>query len=203
MSFDDEWNLGTDWYDQTLVDVGINPATATGPATGAGDFYQDMMDSIGLTFDGDVPTWIANDTDFSKALELFKASGVDTTIRSSNVSPPLTAEAASAKNGKVEEKGGILGKLGAFVDKNKSLTEILARGVAAAAGGGTGNKQAAEIAARSRMDELKLKNEQDQQNNARISASVSGLQTPSTKLPGIIDLAKRRQAALTKTYTGK
>ena len=53
------------------------------------------------------------------------------------------------------------------------------------------------------MDELKLKNEQDQQNNARISASVSGLQTPSTKLPGIIDLAKRRQAALTKTYTGK
>lgn len=195
----------SDWYDEVLSSVGINPTTATGPgssveATAAVD--RDILESIAMTFDGEAPAWVASDSDYKRALERFAASGVDTTIKSSNSSPPITAESANAKNGRPEERGGILGRLGAFVEKNKNLTEILAKGVAAAAGGNS-TKQAAQIAAQSRLDELKLKNEQDQQNNARISASVSGLRTPSARLPGAVDFAKRKQATMTKLYQGR
>lgn len=186
----------TSWYDESVPYGEIGSVPMTDAAAGASNFYQDLVDSIGLTFDGDVPIWISNDEDFTKALELFKSSGVDTTIKT-----PQTVEVSKP----TADKGGpgILDRIGGFVEKNKGLTEILARGVAAAAGGGTQAKQAAQIVAKSRLDELKLKNELDQQNNARVSASVTGLQTPSARMPGIIELAKRKQAAMSNVYTGK
>ena len=185
----------TSWYDESVPYGEIGSVPMTDAAAGASNFYQDLVDSIGLTFDGDVPIWISNDEDFTKALELFKSSGVDTTIKT-----PQTVEVLkpTADKGSV----GILGKLGAFMERNKELTKLLGSG-AAAIGAGQQTKEAARVSARSRLDELKLKNELDQQNNARVSASVTGLQTPSARMPGIIELAKRKQAAMSNVYTGK
>lgn len=89
---------------------------------------------------------------------------------------PKAIDAASA-----DKQGGILGKITSFVDKNKALSEMLIKGIAGAAGGNP-----AKAAAKSRLDELKLKNQQELDANARTSASVTGL-----RAPGIIGRAQQ------------
>lgn len=88
---------------------------------------------------------------------------------------PRAASATEANN---KKEGGIIGRISDFVDKNKSLSEILLKGVAGAAAGNQA-KKASEIAAQSRMDELKLKNQQEREKDAQVSASVSGLRAPT------------------------
>lgn len=187
-----------DWYDQTLVDIGINPATTSGPAVG--NFYDEVMQSIGLTFEGDMPVWLSSDPDYTRALEIFKASGVDTTIKS----VPQTAESAKTTADKTGDPGnskggGLIGRVTRFVDQNKSLSEMIGRGIQAV-GAASAAKTAAKANSRSRIEELRTADEIKQADNARISASVSGLQTPSTRMPGIVDLARKKQARLSGIY---
>lgn len=77
---------------------------------------------------------------------------------------------------------GIIGKVMDFANKNKGLTEIALKGIA----GGIASENQAE----QRMKELRAKDQMDQESNARVSASVSGLRGP-----GIIN----RQAQLKRT----
>lgn len=88
--------------------------------------------------------------------------------------PPKTegSKAPDAKEGQ-----GLIGKLSNWVDKNRGLSEILLKGVAGAAAGNQA-KRSAEVAAQSRLDELKLKNQQEREKDAMVSASVSGLRQP-------------------------
>lgn len=86
--------------------------------------------------------------------------------------------AESTKTPDPKEGQGLIGKISNFVDKNKSLSEILLKGVAGAAMGNQA-KKSAEIAAQSRLDELKLKNQQEREKDAQVSASVSGLRAPA------------------------
>jgi hypothetical protein len=81
-----------------------------------------------------------------------------------------------AANNAVEEEG-IIGRFSKWVDNNKGLSEVLAKGIASAAKGNEA-KEAAKVMAQSRLEELKLKNQQDREKDAQVSASVSGLRQP-------------------------
>lgn len=142
---------------------------------------QDISESIGMAL-GDVASepWAAQAfTSLSSG-----KPGEDAIARAAAAQP----RAISATDAGTNEKGGILGKISSWVDKNKGLSEILARGIAGAAGANS-NKKAAEVAAQSRLDELKLRNQQEMEANARTSASVSGLREPQ----GIVGRAQLRR----------
>lgn len=110
---------------------------------------------------------------------------------------PPRAEGDKTPDKKTAE-GGIIGRISNFVDKNKALSEMLLKGVAGAAAGNQA-KKASEIAAQSRLDELKLKNQQEREKDAQVSASVSGLRAPT----GLIGRPQQqlRRADGTPVYT--
>lgn len=172
-----------DWYDETLSDIGISPESATGPT---GDMSNDeIMESIGMALGaGATQAWVP---------QSFSASSYDSSAeRATNRTDGAPRTAAVD----TPEKGGILGKISDFVEKNKALSEMLIKGVAGAASGNTA-KKAAEIQARNRLDELKLKNQQEQEGNARTSASVTGLRAPT----GILNRGPLRRTDGTPIYT--
>ena len=78
----------------------------------------------------------------------------------------------------------------------ENVLPALIEGVAGAAAGNQA-KKAAEIQARNRLDELKLKNQQEQEGNARTSASVTGLRQPT----GILNRGPLRRTDGTPIYT--
>lgn len=174
-----------DWYDETLTDIGINPDTATGP--GGSMSNDDILESIGIALgDGASQPWVPQS--FSN----------DAYARSADRATDRTDGAPRAEGDKTQtpkESGGILGRISNFVDKNKSLSEILLKGVAGAAMGNQA-KKAAELQAQSRLDELKLKNQQEREKDAQVSASVSGLRAPT----GIINRGVLKRADGTPVY---
>lgn len=158
-----------DWYDETLTDIGINPDTATGPTGGGSMSNDDILESIGLAMgDGAAQDWVAQTfPGITNTAAYAQRQGVGDAPR-----------AESTKTPDPKEGQGLIGKISNFVDKNKSLSEILLKGVAGAAMGNQA-KKSAEIAAQSRLDELKLKNQQEREKDAQVSASVSGLRAPA------------------------
>lgn len=177
-----------DWYDETLSNIGIDPGSTSG--SGASDLSNDdILESIGMALgDSSSQDWVQQ-----------AFSGITNTAayaQRQGVNEPPRAE--SAKNPDPKEGQGLIGKLSSFVDKNKSLSEILLKGVAAAAATSQ-SKKAAELAAQSRLDELKLKNQQEREKDAQVSASVSGLRAPT----GLIGQPQRqlRRADGTPVFT--
>lgn len=168
------------------------------------DYWDELLntDSGGNTDAQDSANLDAFDADVAAALEL---TGID--IEQAWVGGITKTAAYAQRQGVNEpapkavapestEKGGILGKISGFVEKNKALSEMLIKGVAGAASGNTA-KKAAEIQARNRLDELKLKNQQEQEGNARTSASVTGLRQPT----GILNRGPLRRTDGTPIYT--
>lgn len=127
----------------------------------AGTFSNEaLMGVIGATFGDSIPSWISGSTQYQALGGTF-------------TDQPKTAEAGQQK----EQEEGLLGRIGKWVDKNKTLTELVGRGVQAAAQSAQAERNArASSDAQSQM--LREKNAIDQENNARISASVTGLRKP-------------------------
>ncbi len=143
----------------------------------------DLMDSIGNTFDGGASggDWFFGDPFVQQTFSDMFSGGYSGSLNIPNI---LSGQAgAGFGSGKTVEAlkpddgGGLIGKISKFVNKNKGLSEMLAKGVAGAAIGAS-NVKAAKAASQSRMDELKLKDEQERRKNEEYSASVSGLRAP-------------------------
>ena len=172
------------------------------------DYWDELLntDSGGNTDAQDSANLDAFDADVAAALELTGIDIAQAWVPQSFSSSSYDSSAERATNRTdgaprtaavdTPEKGGILGKISGFVEKNKALSEMLIKGVAGAASGNTA-KKAAEIQARNRLDELKLKNQQEQEGNARTSASVTGLRQPT----GIINRGPLRRTDGTPIYT--
>lgn len=87
------------------------------------------------------------------------------------------------------------GQLNARLDDNKGMREVLAKGVASAAIGNQA-KEAAKVMAQYRLDELKLKQPQEREKDAQVSASVSGLRAPT----GIMSYGMLKRTDGTQVY---
>lgn len=175
-----------DWYDETLTDIGITPGTTSGP--GASDLSNDdILESIGMALGDSIgQDWVTQTFNgITNTAAYAQRQGIGEAPRSESDKTP-------SKN---ESKGGIIGRISDFVDKNKSLSEILLKGVAGAAAGNQA-KKTAEINAQSRLDELKLKNQQEREKDAMVSASVSGLRQPT----GIINRGVLKRADGTPVF---
>lgn len=160
-----------DWYDEFLTDVGVDPvSTSDFTSTLSND---DIMESIGMAFGDSTPDWIPTSFDGTGGITNTAAYA-----QRQGVGPQTLADEK-----KDNDKGGIIGRISGFVEKNKGLSEMLAKGIAGAALGSQ-NKKAAEATARSRLEEMRLKNQQEMEANARTSASVAGLRTPTAGLMG-------------------
>lgn len=193
-----------DWYDDFLGGIGIDASTTTGPTGGMDMSNNDIMDSIGFSdpdFLESIGMALGNSASQSWVPQtvsdiLGGFSGINNTAayaqRQGFNEPRAINETAQEKGG---TSGGIIGRISDFVDKNKGLSEMLAKGIASAATGNS-NQKTAEINARSRLDELKLKNEQERQKSADVSASVSGLRAPT----GIINRGVLKRADGTPVY---
>lgn len=173
-----------DWYDDVLKDVGVDPASTSDFSSNLSN--DDIMESIGLALgDTSQSSWVPQT--FEDILGGF--AGITNTAayaqRQFDDSAPKTE---ADKSPDTKGGGGILGRITDFVDKNKGLSEMLAKGIAGAALG-VSNKKAAEVAAQSRMDELRLRNQQEMEKDQRTSASVSGLRSPT---PGLIGRQLKR-----------
>lgn len=83
---------------------------------------------------------------------------------------PRTADAGS-------QGGGLIDRVGSWVDKNPGLTKLGGLFVQGAINGND-KKNAAEALAASRLAELREADKIKQENNARFSQSVSGLRKP-------------------------
>jgi hypothetical protein len=105
----------------------------------------------------------------------FGGSGTDQSVMSPNFGQDDRTQFAANK----EDDEGIIGKITGFANKNKGLTEMLLKGVA----GGLAADQAQSDRKALMREQQAIANE----DNARVSASVSGLRGP-----GII----AKQAAL-------
>lgn len=143
------------------------------------------------------------DNDFAESVQMALGSSSSQEwvpdFREYGQSGPSTAvygQQPKAVNDTPKDQGGIIGKISGFVDKNKALSEMLVKGIAGAASGNQA-KKTAEIQARNRLDELKLKNQQEQEANARTSASVAGLRQPV----GIINRGPLRRADGTPVFS--
>lgn len=156
-----------DWYDEQLTNIGIAPDSATGPG-GADLSNDDIMEAIGMAGIDVGQDWV---TATAQAYSDYRNAA-----ESQRMYEPPRAEGDKTPDKKTAE-GGIIGRISNFVDKNKSLSEMLLKGVAGAAMGNQA-KKSAEIAAQSRLEELKLKNQQEREKDAQVSASVSGLRAP-------------------------
>ncbi len=149
----------------------------------------DFMESLGLAFAGDTPNWAPQWDDSWMGGITNTAAYAE---RQGFNEPRAINETSNEKGG---TSGGIIGRISDFVDKNKGLSEMLAKGIASAATGNS-NQQTAEINARSRLDELKLKHDLERQKSADVSASVSGLRAPG----GIINRGVLKRADGTPVY---
>jgi len=163
MSFFDMFNFGGG-DDMPSYDSGpslLDGASDAAPATGFfGDFsYGDISDTLGIAFGnaltGDssgMPEWITGSSAFNS-------------LSSGGANP-------------VKESGtSLLDKVGGFVDKNKTFTELALKGFGGAVASKNA-KAAAKAGSRSRIEELEAADRLRQQENARYSASVSGLRSP-------------------------
>jgi hypothetical protein len=126
--------------------------------------FGDIGETLGMTFgnmltgmnDG-MPEWLSSSNAFQSLL----------------TSGPGTLEKANvAKDG-----GGLLDKIGGFVEKNKTLSELALKGFGGAVAAKNA-KNAATANSRSRIEELRVADQLKQGENARMSASVSGLRAP-------------------------
>ena len=148
--------------------TGGNYEEAGGGASlpGTGGNLDDLIGSMNLT--GITSDWFKNN---STIADYYRRT-------SESVQP----DAKTVDNPADKKPGGgssesLLDKIGKFVEKNKGLTEILAKGVYGAAAGVAAGNQAKALA-RSRTEELREADRIKQADNARISASVSGLREP-------------------------
>lgn len=123
----------------------------------------DVMESVTeVAFGGQSAPWL---DDWTKQYAEYGAAR-----ESANNPKPI--EAAPGAEGK-----GIIGRISDFVDKNRGLTEMVLKGIAGAAGGNSA-KNTANVNAKSQLEQLRLKNQLEQENNARVSASVTGMRPP-------------------------
>ena len=155
------------WFDE---EIAMEAATNSG---GMGDIYanlgDDLAEAIGIAGMDMEQDWI------SQSIQAY--SDYRNTAESQRMYDAPKAEGDKTPS-KKDAEGGIIGRITNFVDKNKSLSEMLLKGVAGAAMGNQA-KKTAELQAKSRLDELKLRNQQEREKDAQVSASVSGLRAPT------------------------
>jgi len=191
MAWYDDWfsTDSTPNADMSVADQYASSGQGKVGLTNTGLSESDFMESLGMAFAGDAPNWAPQ---WDDGWSYYSAPLDNATAAGSNTAPRAINETAQEKGG---TSGGIIGRISDFVDKNKGLSEMLAKGIASAATGNS-NQKTAEINARSRLDELKLKNEQERQKSADVSASVSGLHAPT----GIINRGVLKRADGTPVY---
>lgn len=198
----------TSWFNQAIVpaDTGTDLSFGGGGNQGftvdPAAFYSDILEATDITFGGNFPSWVSGDDDFKKLFSAFSSGS----SAGAATAAPKTAEAAKTtvdKGGETSSAkgGGLLGRATSWINENKALSEMLGRGVQAVAAGKAA-KDAAKTTARSRIEELNRADELKQADNARVSASVTGLRTPTNATGGLLALAKRRQESL-KNITGR
>lgn len=194
----------TSWFNQAIVpaDTGSDLSFSGDSSTSFGgdpaSFYSDILEATDITFGGNFPSWVSGDDDFKKLFSAFSSGS----SAGAATAAPKTAEAAKTtvdKGGETSSAkgGGLLGRVGKFMEENKELVK-LGGGLLA----GIGNNSARKSVARSRIEELNRADELKQADNARVSASVTGLRTPTNATGGLLSLAKRRQESL-KNITGR
>lgn len=149
-------------------DVGGSVAQAAAAGSAGGFFgdisFGDIGDTLGLAF-GDMmgglnsgmPDWITGSSAFGSLMP-----SMDTLEKT---------------NAAKDSGGGLLDKVGGFVEKNKTLSELALKGFGGAVAARNA-KDAAKAGSRSRIEELQMADQLKQQDNARVSASVSGLRSP-------------------------
>lgn len=147
-------------YDDEVFGDGTDAPSVSAADTLANDMAEAVQMAMGDSFSQEWVGGIFNTAGYAQR-QVF------------NEAPPKAVNAADDK----KEPGGLIGKVSSWVEKNKGLSEMLAKGIAGAALGSQ-NKKAAEIQAQSRLDELKLRNQQEREKDAQVSASVSGLRAP-------------------------
>lgn len=182
-----------DWFDDFLGEIGIAPDSVT-PNTDSGMSNNDILESIGLAFDGSVPDFASAiaSTDYSEYGYGGNSKPGESAMARAEASQPKAVGEDSPGGGRSD---GIIGRISNFVEKNKGLSEMLAKGIAGAALGSS-NKKEAQIAAQSRLDQLKLQQEIDRQKSAAVSASVSGLRSPT----GIVNRGQLKRSDGTPVY---
>ena len=205
------------WFDDEK-----NDGLASGGGYYSDDLYKDVQDSVQMAFQSPRPDG-PNSTDFSIAGgdsnamggtpqgadsagdyklpqwagEIFKdyagasASGPDMAGYGQRQGVNSQAEVGG------KEEGGLLGRVSSFVDKNKSLSEMIAKGLAGALGGNTATKTA-NIQAKSQLDQIRLKDQLDQEQRARMSASITGLTQPGR---GILSQGQLKRSDGTNVFT--
>jgi len=153
------------------VDSNVDSDASLGPTPtyGQSSSYADAMESIALTFGGfgsaTMPSYLSNNEEFSKYFTSIGGAA------------PKTADASPSNTAETKSSDSLLNKVSGFVEKNKGLTEMVLKGI----GGATAASQARKLAeqnSRSRIGELQEADRIKQAENARISASVSGLRPP-------------------------
>ncbi len=156
----------TDAVDQTLDDPRNSPSSGDGGASISGYSLDDILQGINVT--GINSQWLQSDQTYMDWSNRLASATQDS---------GKTVEASANKTAEPKSAGGLLGKVGGFVEKNKSLTEMVLKGI----GGATAASQAKALAnqnSRNRIGELQEADRIKQADNARISASVSGLREP-------------------------
>lgn len=161
--------------DEIIDDPRNSPLSGDGGASIYGYSLDDILQGINVT--GISSQWLQSDQTYTDW---------NNRMASATTDAGKTVDATKAMTAEPKSSGGLLGKIGGFVEKNKSLTEMVLKGI----GGATAASQAKDLAnqnSRNRIGELQEADRLKQADNARISASVSGL-----RQPGII----RRQMPL-------
>ena len=169
-------DAGTDsLIDQATADPKLDPSSGDGGASYSGYSLDDILSGISAT--NIESKWLMSDQTYIDWSNKVGGAQVDA---------GKTVEASKGMTAGGNSSGSLLDKVGGFVEKNKSLTEMVLKGI----GGATAASQAKKLAeqnSRNRIGELQEADRLKQADNARISASVSGL-----RAPGII----RRQMPL-------
>ena len=188
--FSDDSN--TSWFNQAIApaDTGTDitfgdSSTSFGlPLNDPSAFYGDILEATNITFGDSLPTWVSGDSDYQKFFSAFTSGasakpgdGAPKTVEADKPTADKGGETSSAKG------GGLLGRISQFMEQNKELTK-LAGGMAYGAYQSQAAKDAAKASARSRIEELNRADELKQAENARVSASVTGLRTPTSATGG-------------------
>lgn len=198
----------TSWFNQAIVpadtgsDLSFSGGGSTGFASDPASFYSDILEATDIAFGSNLPSWVSGDSDFQKLFSAFSSGSSSAPADAA----PKTAEAAKTtvdKGGETSSAkgGGLLGRATSWINENKALSEMLGRGVQAVVAGKAA-KDAAKTTARSRIEELNRADELKQADSARVSASVTGLRTPTNATTGLLALAKRRRDTF-NNITGK
>lgn len=198
----------TNWFNQAIApsDTGTDLSFGGGGNQGftvdPAAYYSDILEATDIAFGSNLPSWVSGDNDFQKLFAAFSSGGA----ADMSAAAPKTAEAAKTtadKSGEVgsAKGGGLLGRATKWIDQNKSLAEM-ATGFVKGAYAAKAAKDSAKTTARSRIEELNRADELKQADNARVSASVTGLRTPTNATGGLLALAKRRRDTF-NNITGK